>query len=254
MKRFVSVVSLFAFALLASMVGSAYGTTIHPVEKECAICGTTSTQNEMGSTNSMGLPDLDTRPPEMMRSTMNLWIETCPSCGYCAPDITEKMGAAAEIVHRDAYKQQLSSTKFPKLANAFLCSSLIQEDDQEYVGAGWAAIHAAWACDDAGTDAAAVKCRKRAVTLLQKAKTSGQKLQEQAGAEEAILSDLLRRSGQFELADKTCDEGLKKEPEEIVSQVLRFQKALIGKSDVTCHTIAEATEYLGQQEEASGEE
>jgi hypothetical protein len=182
---------------------------------------------------------------------MNLWIETCPSCGYCAPDITEKTKAAVEIVRSASYQQQLNSTEYPKLANAFLCSSLIQEKDQKYVGAGWAAIHAAWACDDAGSDTVATKCRERAIALLRKAKTSGQKIQEQVGAEEAIVSDLLRRTSQFELASKKCDEGLKKEPEEIVSLILRYQKVLCGKSDAACHTMAEAGEYFEQQEESS---
>ena len=35
---------------------------------------------------------------------------------------------------------------------------------------------------------------------------------------------------------------LKKKPEDTIAGILQFQKILIGKQDVTCHTIAEATE------------
>lgn len=83
------------------------------------------------------------------------------------------------------------------------------------------------------------KCRKKAVALLLKAREIGQEFAEEIGAEEAILVDLLRRLGQFELALKIANEGLKKKPEKIIADILRFQKILISKSDVSCHTTAE---------------
>lgn len=216
-------------------------TTIYEEKKKCAVCGKTSEHTGIGSTNAFGSPDLDTRPPKMKRSTIDMWIQTCPSCGYCAPNISERIEKASEVVRSDSYQQQLNNPEFPKLANAFLCFSLIQESAGDYAGAGWASIHASWACDDAGSYVAAQKCRKKAVTLLQKAKEKGQRFAEQAGAEEAMMVDLLRRSGQFELGFRTCDDGLKKNPERIISDILQFQKMLISKSDVACHTIAEAT-------------
>lgn len=215
-------------------------TTIHETEKKCAVCGKISKHNDVLSTNAFGSPDLDTRPPQMMRSTINMWINTCPSCGYCAPDISEWIEKAPEIVRSDFYKRQLNDPEFPSIANAFLCFSLIQESAGDYAGAGWANIHAAWICDDAGYDAGAQKCRKKAVSLLEKAKEAGQKFGKQVGAEEALMTDLLRRSGQFELALKVCDDGLKKKPDKIISNILQFQKVLISKSDVACHTVAEA--------------
>jgi hypothetical protein len=156
-----------------------------------------------------------------------MWVQTCPSCGYCAPDISEGIEKLSEAISSNSCKRQLDDSEFPKLANAFLCFSLIRESAGDYVRAGWASIHSAWACDDAGHDIDAQKCWKRAVTLLQKAKQNGQIFAEQAGAEEAIIVDLLRRSGQFELALKVCDDGLKKKPAKIISDILQFQKILI---------------------------
>ncbi len=72
------------------------------------------------------------------------------------------------------------------------------------------------------------------------ARENGQRFAEQNGAEEAIMVDLLRRSKQFELALKTCEEGLRKNPEKIISDILMFQKILISKGDVSRNTIAEA--------------
>lgn len=221
-------------------------TTIYIENKKCAICGKESKHTEIGSTNAFGSPDLDTRPPEMKRSTINMWIQTCPFCGYCSPDISELIKKASEIIHSDSYQQQLNNPEFPKLANAFLCFSLINESVGNYAGAGWSCIHAAWTCDDARSDAGAQKCRKRAVTLLQKAKENGQRFAKQDGAEEAIMVDLLRRSGQFELAMSMCKKFTKdRKLNKLIKNILQFQKSLISKSDITCHTIAEA---IGQGE------
>ena len=219
-------------------------TTIYKEEKRCALCGKSSKYPKTCSTNTFGSPDLDTRPPEMKRSTIMMWIQRCPSCGYCAPNISEWLEKSSEIVRSASYQYQLNNPEFPELANAFLCFSLIQESAGEYATAGWACIHAAWACDDAGFNANAQKCRKRAVMLLQKAKEKGQSFAEQAGAEEAIMVDLMRRSSQFELALKLCDDVLKK-TKSIIADILQFQRILISKKDVTCHTIAEA---MGQNE------
>jgi hypothetical protein len=214
-------------------------TTLHKTDKRCALCGKTSEHTEISSTNAFGPPDLDTRPPEMKRSTITWWIQTCPSCGYCAPDLSELIEKAAEKVSTDAYQQQLHNPEYPASANAFRCFSFIQESAGEYRGAGRACIHAAWLCDDSGADDGARDCRKKAVTFLQKARESSQHFGEQSGAEEALLVDLLRRSGQFEPALRMCDEGLKKNPGQLITSILQFQQTLIHKSDAACHTIAE---------------
>ena len=99
---------------------------------------------------------------------------------------------------------------------------------------------AAWTCDDVGDDKAAQKCRRKAVSLLQKAKDKGQKFGTGLGVGEAIMADLLRRAGDFKEALKLCEEGLKKNPEKIAADVLEFEKLLIAKGDTSPHTVREA--------------
>lgn len=216
-------------------------TTIYKGMKTCVLCGKTSEHAKWSTTSAVGSPDLDTRPPEMERSTIDMWIQTCPSCGYCAPSISERIKKASEVVDSDSYRQQLNNLEFPKLANAFFCYSLIQENAGKFAQAGWSSVHAAWACDDDGSTASAETCQKRAVNLLQKARANNQRFAEQHGVEEALMVDLLRRSGQFEEALRICDDGLKKEPGELLADILRFEKMLIGKADNTCHLVSEAT-------------
>ena len=176
--------------------------------RKCTVCGEKSEHTEWRSTNAFGSHDLDTRPPEMERSTIRMWVQTCPSCGYCAPTISRRIKGASEIVFSDLYQRQLNSPEFPRLVNAFLCHSLLEEHRGKYGEAGWSGIYAAWACDDAGLEIGAKKCRWRAGELLKKALERGQRFGEQRGAEEALLVDLLRRSSQFEEALKICNEGL----------------------------------------------
>lgn len=53
-------------------------TTMYEEDFESYVCGTKSNHMAIGSTNSFGSPDLDTRPPEMARSTIYQFIQRCP--------------------------------------------------------------------------------------------------------------------------------------------------------------------------------
>lgn len=216
-------------------------TTIWAEEKTCAICGQTSRQTIITSTNLHGAPDLDLRPPEKQRSTIIYWVQSCPSCGYCAPRISEGLEIAPRVIQSDGYQRQLKEDSYPALANRFLCRTIIQEAAGDCLKAGWAAVHAAWVCDDAEEAQAAHRCRKRALGLFEKARASGIPLVKEPGQEEIIVADLLRRSGQFDKAIEVCEEALTKAPAEgILRQLLRFQQTLARKKDMESHTTHEA--------------
>ncbi len=214
----------------------------------CAICGKESEHKVIVSTNNLGGTSLDTRTFPAGYDILETFIQTCPSCGYCAPRISAKIEGTPEIIKTDSYRQQLKSTEFPSLANAFLCCSFIIDSNNEYTQAGWQCLLAAWACDDKGYHEprfadAARKCRIQAITLLQKAKENGQSFGTDPGAEEALLVDLLRRTGQFEPARMMCDEGLNKKPKKIIKDILRFQQKLIDESDLGMYTVDEAQKW-----------
>ena len=48
-------------------------TQIFPILITCPICEHEFEIYQLASTNQMGSPDLDLRPPEMARSTMDTW-------------------------------------------------------------------------------------------------------------------------------------------------------------------------------------
>lgn len=218
-------------------------THLRHLSTTCAVCGEACRFTIPEAAGSVGSRDLDTRPAEPLRSTIYAWVKRCPSCGYCAPDPGKAPDGAAEIVKLPRYRWQLDARKFPGIANSFLCWSIIQEDLGLFAPAAWASLHAAWVCDDEETDVPARICRKRAADLLRRAWEKGERLTVQEGADEALLVDLLRRSGRFREARAVLAEALEKRPEPVIADILRLQARLIAASDRGAHTVAEARRF-----------
>jgi hypothetical protein len=178
----------------------------------------------------------------MMRSTMELWVLRCPSCGYCAPDVSEGSDRAGPVVMSERYISTLNDPDYPELANRFLCRALIDVEEGEAPSAGWSTVRAAWACDDAGRAEAAEACRMLAIDRFGKARDSGIAFAHQSGAEEAVLADLYRRAGRFEDAETVCAEGLALHPDELLTRVLEYERSLARRADRRVHTVAEVPE------------
>ncbi len=214
-------------------------TMMYEKQARCAVCGTENQYTDIGSTNEFGSPDLDTRPPEMRRSTIFAWVQRCPQCGYCACDVSKAPSQAEALVRSSEYIRQLSDSIYPELANSFLCKALIDERSGDYAAAAWALIHAAWACDDAEKPEPARTCRSKAVVMIEKALESGQTVAEQDGADTAIQVDLLRRAGRLADARQLISTKRPTITEDIISTILDFQYGLLTHGDEACHTIAE---------------
>lgn len=200
---------------------------------------------EVGSTNSFGSPDLDLRPPPMERDTLCYQIQRCPECGYCAPslDIPIASDNARNCLSSEAYQAQLNNADFPDLANHFCCAALLAEAEGNLSLAAWCCLKAAWACDDSYQDDQARHCRSRAAEYFQQ-DTSSDDDPDEPGSHEALLTDVLRRSGQFDTAAAVCRQGLAVVENQVIQAVLRYQQSLIQQQEVGCHTIEEAMAAL----------
>lgn len=100
-------------------------TTVFSSEVRCAVCGHESQVSQIGSTNSFGSSDLDTRPAEMQRSTISMWVFCCPCCGFCAGDLAEGTESLNAIVRSPDYQVRLKNELCPAKANEFRCQALI---------------------------------------------------------------------------------------------------------------------------------
>lgn len=217
-------------------------TTIFEEEVTCGLCGHRQTVSEIGSTNSFGAMDLDTRPPEMRRSTMSHWVHECQECGYVAPELEKTVATDAKRVATTDYRQALSRGDRAKLANRFVCRALLEEAAGDLVSAGWRHLHAAWACDDAEQAEEARVQRLAALELFERARAQGaHAMKSVAGGDELLLADIARRAGQFERALQYCAAGLAlPEVPAFVTSLLMLQQDLVRARDTGRHSVDEA--------------
>jgi hypothetical protein len=230
---------------LALPEGEISMTTIFSSDVRCAVCGQESHVSQIGSTNSFGSPDLDTRPPEMKRSTIWAWVSCCPGCGYCASDLAEDVGELNAIVHSPDYQARLKDERCPAKANEFLCQALIAKHLGRLQDAVWATLHATWICDDSAEHAQqAIECRKAALALLLEAERAGDPMFDEPAGSGAMRVDLLRRSGDFPAARAAVDSMIVGADESIIRSILVFQKHLIETGDAAAHLVSEAVDFV----------
>jgi hypothetical protein len=122
-----------------------------------------------------------------------------------------------------------------------LAWALIQIANDEYGGAGWAAVHAAWVCDDAETPRGALECRKLALErfALQRANQGHITGFEDPGVEELVLADLCRRTAQFAAAEHWVEAGLARRPAGVVVRALRMERDRAEQKNLFAHSVEE---------------
>lgn len=219
-------------------------TRMRPIDIRCCVCGETSTHSLLQSTSSFGAPDLDGRPAPLERHTIGMLVQCCPHCGYCARRVDDCGNNEASDLHAfistAAYQQQLHDPAKPELANQFLCRAMLRERANNLAEAADAALHAAWACDDAELADAARACRERAIAYFRQAFDAGQLaglIGEFAGV---TLVDLLRRVGHFEEARAEAAARLLKSSDERVRDALTLEQQYCAQGDSAIHRLSEA--------------
>jgi hypothetical protein len=226
------------------------------------------------SSNSFGSsPELDGRPGGMMRLTLRFWVQRCRRCDYCARDLSadevndvpllpvlayvgtsvrlgeplfprvppwtdERRAFLQSVVSSKPYRRQLKNVFFPRLANSFLCVSLLAEAERRYAAAISAALHAAWACDDTFRSRKAVDCRVRVIKLIEAAQAGGESSAPQLRNRSAILVDAFRRNRDFEAAASRSREALASESHDFLRRLLQFELMLANRQDAAAYTLA----------------
>ncbi len=217
--------------------------TVFMMMKPCAVCGTEGRCADIGAPGLYHGPrDLDTRPSVSQRSSIYMWVQRCAACGYCAVDIARSGPGVEAIVKSKVYQAQLNDSAYSESANSFLCRAMILEQQGDWVQAGWAAVYAAWVCDDSGFDSSAQHCRLRAVELFRRAQAAAIAFAPDRGQESLLLIDLLRRARKFDEARKLCDVESELGAEERAGMLLQFEMDLIEDRDSSIHTEAEGLE------------
>ncbi|MDB5415264.1 MAG: hypothetical protein JWR10_3599 [Rubritepida sp.] len=199
----------------------------------CGVCGTESRQQAFRAGAPEQAPDLDLRPGQPVRGTMNRWLQQCPHCGYAAPDIAQAHPAAAQAVGAANFRALLNDASHPPLARRFLAWALVLEETGALHAAAEATLHAAWTADDLGKAELARSWRLEAVALWR----SGPALD----AEQTVrVVDALRRAEEWTDSATTARTLLRDDPPEAVAQVLMLELRLVDAEDTARHSVATA--------------
>ncbi|MBI5084630.1 MAG: hypothetical protein HZB13_08540 [Acidobacteria bacterium] len=158
-------------------------------------------------------------------------MQSCPSCGYAAPDLSHAAPGVEQLVKSPGYIG---------CPGAFARHAYILERLGFYADAGWTALHGAWVFDDEGQEHAARRLRAAAISYWKEGKAAGQHFMETTAEEFAIVTDLLRRLGDFDQAQATARVALNDDHlPGLIQDTLRFQLSLIQARDTACHALAE---------------
>lgn len=209
-------------------------TLIDEVKMKCSVCGKSSLQPVLMSSNQMGYQDMDTRPSEMYRSTMEKWILECPHCGYVASSLDDDLIISSAYLKSQEYETCKGIEFKSSLAEKFYKQYLIENEKFEEIDSFFAILHCAWACDDAKDRENSKLARKIAIKIVNQLV----KYKEKDITDLIVMkADLLRRIGEFDQLIKEY-ENFRTE-EEILNKIIMFQLEKAQEKDSKCYTLRE---------------
>ena len=213
--------------------------TMMNMKKECAICGHVHEYTVVTSTNAFGYSDLDSRPPEMMRSTMLYNVMVCPKCHYANYDITKKIYKMDEEWLKDEeYLAIVKDKKISKFGKAFMLCAHLQYKAGHKNEAAYDYLSASWMLEDDRYLSMAKVARKLACSIFKEGFKNQKDL-----TTRMICVDLMRRNGEFDDSLNLANEVLKKNPSDDFIKILKYQIALCEYKDSTVYTFEDAIRY-----------
>ena len=211
-------------------------TTMMRQKSKCAVCKAVSEHSVITSTNTFGGgPDLDLRPAEMRRSTMGVWVQVCPECGYVSANISDKHQVTKKWLQSEKYLTCDGIDFASDLAKAFYRYYMINLEEKNTEDAFFAILHCAWACDDKKDIENAKHCRKLAIPLADKLIAT-----DFINRNNIMLlkSDLMRRAGQFdELIEQYASVSF---DDDFLDKILAFQIEKAKEKDAGCYRVEDA--------------
>ena len=193
----------------------------------------------LGSTSAFGASDLDTRPPEMKRSTMCYWLQTCPECGYAAGQVSNRSSIDRTFLDSKPYKMCDGLNFTSNLSKAFYRHYLIMMADENKSEAFFALLHASWACDDSKDIQNASNVRGKAIEIadgLLKQRNFNQK-----DVVSLIRADIMRRVCRFEELLELYDNM--NYDDDLLNKIVDFQRELARRKCSNCLSVKDAVKY-----------
>lgn len=221
---------------------------IEDERRRCGVCGTISAQPQLLCASTYARGDLDLRPSENYRSTMRAWVQACPACSYRGTRLRFGTPAMRDALTTPEYVALTQREDCPPLARDFACVAFLEAGRSRFVMAGWAALRAAWVCDDADSSAAS-GFRAEALASFRTAHAAGKRLVKSfdraphPGLGAVLRVDLARRLGRFDEARAELDRALNHRVRNVTETMLLFERHLVDVQDIAAHTVDEAGEW-----------
>lgn len=197
----------------------------------CAVCGSKNEYGVIMSTNTFGgSMDLDTRPPGIKRSTMYLWVQECPNCGYVSAEVSDKTAVASDYLKTEEYMTCNGLDIKSDLAKKFYKHYMISMKTGKTKEAFYASLYAAWASDDTEDIETANICRKQCVELISEMKDTSM------GQTFLVMkADLLRRMGSFDDVISEYDDMYIED--ELLQKIIEFEVAKSKEKDLSVYKV-----------------
>lgn len=196
-------------------------------EFTCSVCGKKSSHNIIKNSAAPGAPDLDLRPSEPHRSTMEYWVMECPHCGYCNDIIEKPLDPDHHgFLSSEGYLSVNYIVTENALAIKFLKKAMVNASNKQYADAVQSWLYAAWVFDDEGDEENARTCRKCAVTIIDLNQANIFSDNENF---QILKADMLRRSGEFERVISEYKDKIFSKP--IFTVIAAFEVMLAEKKD-----------------------
>jgi hypothetical protein len=122
----------------------------------------------------------------------------------------------------------------------YLCLTFFLVADDDYKGAFWSSLRAAWVCDADDYWQGSEEYRLQALEMMRRSHEAGIAVSESQEQDHLLQTDLLRRTGSFQQAMSIVMEALKGCREQKMGRLLRFERRLIENGDKAVHWVKEA--------------
>ena len=223
-------------------------TTTFSVLRKCSRCGKYSNFTKILRESAFASFDLDDRPSDYDRDALQYKVQECPHCGYAADDISFGTTAPDALFESEEYLSYGGIPFLSELAKKFYRLYLVERAVGDVEGAFYAALHGAWASDDALDVAAATKCRRLALEQLEI-------LESRASNPEGwtlTKFDLLRRVRDF---DAVVEGAMALHSDSRYHMnIAALELELAKRGDDACHTYAEVDGYDDEEDEDEDED
>ena len=205
---------------------------------KCSVCGYSSEQVVVCSTNQIGSPDLDLRPPQMERSTLQYHVQECPFCSYANRSIELKppKGMTLDWLRSEAYQSCDKLNLISMQEKKFYHYYLICKKQNRLANLFYALRDTIWICDDNNDSEIASFLRIKAAPMARKLyKRTLNPIYK------VIECDMLRRAGKFDEV-KSFNHVFTFRDRRLLNQILDYERKKAAECNSCCFTIAEVLE------------